>query len=136
MTIGLCHGVFDLFHIGHLDYLKFAKQKCDILVVSVTADKYVNKGPGRPFFNLKKRIELLKSIDCVDFVIPSNNLTSINIIKKLKPNYYFKGPDYKDLNKDITKNIILEKKAVQSVDGKLINTAGQIFSASNFSFSG
>ena len=52
--IVLCHGVFDLVHLGHLKHFKEAKSKGDILIVSVTSDKYVSKGPGRPLFNEKK----------------------------------------------------------------------------------
>ena len=49
--IVLCHGVFDLLHIGHLDYFKEAKKYGDILLVTITEDKFVNKGIGRPYFN-------------------------------------------------------------------------------------
>ena len=54
--IVLCHGVFDIVHVGHLKYFDQAKKLGDILVVSVTSDKYVNKGKNRPLFNISKRI--------------------------------------------------------------------------------
>ena len=60
--IGMMHGVFDIIHYGHILYFREAKSKVDYLVVSVTSDKFVNKGPGKPIFNLEKRIEVLKSI--------------------------------------------------------------------------
>ena len=63
-----CHGVFDILHVGHLNYLKNSKSKGDILIVSVTADEYINKGPNRPFFNLINRLKMLASLDIVDFV--------------------------------------------------------------------
>ena len=50
--IVLCHGVFDLLHIGHINYLRSSKKYGNILVVSVTSDKFVNKGPGRPAFSI------------------------------------------------------------------------------------
>ena len=56
-TIGMIHGVFDIIHYGHILYFKEAKSKVDYLVVSVTSDNFVNKGPGKPIFNLKKRVE-------------------------------------------------------------------------------
>ena len=46
--IGLAHGTFDLFHYGHLKYLQRAVDQCDVLIVSITSDAFVNKGPGRP----------------------------------------------------------------------------------------
>ena len=55
--IVLCHGVFDLLHIGHIKHFKEAKEFGDILVVSLTPDKYINKGPGRPAFNERLRLE-------------------------------------------------------------------------------
>lgn len=77
----------------------------DILVVSLTPDKFVNKGIGRPIFNEKYRAEAISSIEYVDYVIINNAPTSINLIKKIKPNIYCKGPDYKDHSKDITNQI-------------------------------
>ena len=50
-SIALCHGVFDLVHPGHVRHLNAASQQADILVVTVTADKFVNKGPGRPVYD-------------------------------------------------------------------------------------
>ena len=52
--IVLCHGVFDVVHSGHLNYLKKAKELGDTLIVSVTSDKFVNKGPGRPVFDINQ----------------------------------------------------------------------------------
>ena len=87
--IVLCHGVFDLFHVGHLDHLKQAKLHGDILIVSLTEDKYVNKAPGRPFFNIEQRKELISSIEHVDYVITSDHETAENSIKKNKAQYLF-----------------------------------------------
>ena len=61
-SIVLCHGVFDLFHIGHLTHLHEAKKFGDVLIVSITSDKFVNKGPGRPYFNQEHRLNVLSSI--------------------------------------------------------------------------
>ena len=55
IKIGLAHGVFDLLHYGHLLHLKKAKENCDVLVVSITSAKFVNKGPNRPQYNDKER---------------------------------------------------------------------------------
>ena len=93
--IVLCHGVFDLIHIGHMKHFKSAKNYGDILVVSITPDNFVNKGPKRPVFGEKLRAELLSNISSVDHVVINNTSTAINLIK-IKPNIYC-GPDYKTL---------------------------------------
>ena len=54
--IGLIHGVFDVIHIGHIWYFKNAKKLVDKLFISVTSDEYVNKGPGKPIFDIHKRV--------------------------------------------------------------------------------
>jgi len=116
-VIGLCHGVFDLVHPGHLKHFIAAKKNVDILVVSITADKFVNKGPGRPIFTDFQRAEFLSSLEIIDFVTVSNSLSALEVIEIVKPKIYFKGSDYEDLSKDATGNIIEEKKAVEGNGG-------------------
>jgi len=67
--IVLCHGVWDVMHPGHLYHLQAAKEWGDVLVVSVTADEYVAKGPGRPIFPQTKRMEQLAALEVVDYVV-------------------------------------------------------------------
>lgn len=129
--IGLAHGVFDLFHYGHLLHLKKAKEYCDILIVSVTADKYVNKAPDRPYYSIKKRLEILKNLNIVDYVVESNHPTAIEIIKKLKPNFYFKGSEYSDYSNDHTGQIKKEIFFLKKNKGKIIFTNEPILSSSN-----
>ena len=127
--IVLCHGVFDVIHSGHLKYFEQAKKYGDILVVSVTADKYVNKGPNRPVNNLKSRIEILKNLKVVDFVLESNFATAQKIIEKIKPDIYCKGPDYKNkISGDI--RLQNEVKALNKVKGKFITVTHQALSSS------
>ena len=101
--IVLCHGVFDLVHLGHVKYFKSAKLKGDYLIVSVTADKFVNKGPGRPLFNENQRLEFLNELEIVDNIFLSNSESAEEIIEFIKPDFYVKGPDYKDNKLDKTK---------------------------------
>ncbi len=129
--IVLAHGVFDVFHVGHKRHLEIAKSYGEILVVSLTSDKHVNKGPGRPFFNENLRAELISSLGFVDFVYINNNETPIKLIHDLKPNFYFKGSDYKDSKDDVTGNILKEKRAVEKNGGKIIYTEDIEFSSSN-----
>ncbi len=118
----LCHGVFDVVHFGHISHFKAAKKFGDILVVSITEDKFVNKGPGRPIFSSKVRAEFISNLSCVDYVIINNSKTSISLIKRIRPNIYSKGLDYKENKKDITGEIKNEIKAIKSVKGKIVYT--------------
>jgi rfaE bifunctional protein kinase chain/domain/rfaE bifunctional protein nucleotidyltransferase chain/domain len=129
--IVLCHGVFDLVHLGHIEHFKSAKSYGDYLIVSLTLDKFIKKGPGRPFFNEQQRMEFLKQIKIIDQVILSKTDSSIDVINKIKPDFYVKGPDYKENYKDKTKKIILEKKAVENYGGKIKFTNDITFSSSN-----
>ena len=128
--IVLCHGVFDLLHIGHIKHFKEAKKNGDILVVTLTPDVYVNKGPNRPAFNEKLRMEALASLDDVDYVALNLTPTAIKIIYKLKPHIYCKGSDYKNHKKDISGQIKNEIRAVKNIKGKIIYTKDLTFSSS------
>ncbi len=94
--IGYTTGVFDLFHVGHLNILKNAKKHCDVLVVGVTTDelayKLKNKIPIIPF---KDRLELINSIKFIDKVIPEKNVDKFKAWEKIKFDVIFKGSDWK-----------------------------------------
>lgn len=128
----LCHGVFDVFHIGHLNHFKYLKDKFinHILIVSITADKYVRKGVGRPLYNEKVRARLLSSIDIVDYVYICEDFTAIKSIKFFKPDIYAKGLEYSNFSNDITKNIKLEKNETTKHGGKIYFTDGETSSSS------
>tara|TARA_Y100001970_G_scaffold258688_1_gene338838 strand:- start:1508 stop:3010 length:1503 start_codon:yes stop_codon:yes gene_type:complete len=128
-TVVHCHGVFDLLHYGHIQYLENAKKLGSILFVSITSDKYVNKGFNRPYFNENIRAKAISALSFVDYVYINNYSTSENIIKKLKPNFYVKGIDYKKVQ-NIDKNLLKEKKALVSIGGKMIFGLGKIYSSS------
>lgn len=126
-----CHGVFDLLHIGHIRHFQQAKNQGDVLVVTLTPDRYVNKGPHRPAFTEDLRAEAIASLDCVDYVAINKWPMAIETIKLLKPDYYVKGPDYKDPDKDHTGGISLEEEAIASVGGELFITEDITFSSTN-----
>ena len=128
--VGMCHGVFDLMHLGHIYYLEEAKSHCDILVVTVTDCKFVNKGPGRPIFNANERVKALSSLNTVDFVAINKWKTALNTIKLVKPSLYIKGPDYADPNLDPTENLQKEISAVESYGGDFVITDGKQYSSS------
>jgi len=125
-----CHGVFDLLHIGHIRHLGQAKKLGDILIVTVTPDRYVNRGPHRPAFTEELRAEAIAALDCVDYVAINKWPTAVETIKLLKPDIYAKGADYKDPQKDLTGKIIDEEAAVKSVGGKIALTEDIVFSSS------
>ncbi|MBM3701513.1 MAG: adenylyltransferase/cytidyltransferase family protein, partial [Actinobacteria bacterium] len=126
-----CHGVFDLVHLGHIRHFNLAKKEGDILVVTLTKDKYVKRGPGRPIFNENLRAEMLASISIIDYVAIIDSPTAVEAIKFLKPDFYVKGSDYKDKTKDFTGMISDEEEAVSSIGGKLIFTDDLTFSSSS-----
>ena len=128
--IVLCHGVFDLLHIGHLKHFTFAKKNGDILIVSITQDKFINKGFGRPIFNQNIRAEMLSSISIIDFVIINNEPSAEDVINSIKPNFYCKGIEYKDKKSDITKKIYPELKSLKKINGKIIYSNEDTYSSS------
>ncbi|PCI94743.1 MAG: cytidyltransferase [Flavobacteriales bacterium] len=129
-TIAHCHGCFDLLHLGHIRHFESAKKTADILIVTLTKDKFINKGPGRPVFNENQRAEAIAALQYVDYVAINNWATAEETIKILKPNLYIKGPDYKDQTNDLTDNIGIEENAVLSVGGKIHITEDESFSSS------
>src|SRR3989344_2678793 len=86
-----CHGDFDLLHRGHLHQFEQAKSQGDILIVSITTDKFMAKGPGRPVFNQNVRAEMIAAVEIVDFVVFNDAPNSTEILKILKPDVYVKG---------------------------------------------
>ncbi len=126
-----CHGVFDLLHIGHIRHFEEAKKWGDLLIVTLTQDKYVNKGPNRPAFREDLRAESVAALDCVDYVAINQWPTAVEAIKLLKPDFYGKGPDYKDSENDITGKIMEEAEAVKAVGGEIRFTEDITFSSSS-----
>ncbi|GEM_PF-1815950 len=94
--IGLCHGAFDIIHIGHIEHLEEAKSKCDVLVVSLTSDTFIRKHPHGTYHSASQRAQLLSNLLMVDYVYIDHNKEALEVLKHLKPDYYFKGVDYKD----------------------------------------
>jgi len=124
-----CHGVFDLLHPGHIKHFEAAKKKGDVLIVTITKDEYVNKGPGRPIFNQNLRAESIAAIECVDFVAINEWPTAVETIKKLRPHFYVKGSDYTKKEEDVTGKIFEEEEAVKSVGGFIHFTDEMSFSS-------
>ena len=111
-----CHGVFDLLHIGHIRYLQRARKLGDLLVVTITPDHFVNKGPHRPAFQAKLRADALAALDCVDYVAINQWQTACEAIRLLGPNIYAKGGEFRDHK---TPELLAEEEAAQEVGAKV-----------------
>lgn len=129
-TVAHCHGVFDLMHIGHIRHFQGARGFADKLVVTITPDHYVNKGPGRPVFTQQLRAEAIAALDCVDYVAINEWPMAIETIKLLQPNIFVKGSEFRD-GGDVTGAIPLERAAVQEAGGRMAFTNDITFSSSN-----
>lgn len=127
--IVLCQGCFDLVHPGHVKHLEAAKRFGDILVVAVTSDQHVNKGPNRPYFPQELRMEQLAALEVVDYVVLSDSPTAIKVIEELRPDFFAKGSEYRD-KEDVTGNIHRERQAVEALGGLLVFTDEATFSSS------
>jgi rfaE bifunctional protein nucleotidyltransferase chain/domain len=130
LRIVLAHGTFDLLHLGHVRYFEEARQQGDVLLVTITADNFVNKGPSRPYFQHELRAEMVGALSCVDGVAINQAPTAVNVIEAIKPDVYVKGPDYKDASSDITGKIIDEQSAVEAYGGRIHFTDNITFSSS------
>jgi len=130
-TVVHCHGVFDLMHVGHIKHFEQAKTFGDILIVTVTPDRYVNKGPNRPVFTDAHRAWAIAALGCVDYVAVNRWPTAIDTIALLKPSIFVKGSEYRDASKDRTGNISREEQSVCDVGGRIEFTEDIVFSSSS-----
>ena len=126
-----CHGVFDILHEGHIAHLEQAKAFGDTLIISLTHDDFVNKGPNRPYLTESQRSRVIGALGFVDAVTISRAETALGIISQIQPDFFVKGPDYRSLEDDITGNIRLEIDAVSSFGGKTLFTDGPTNSSSS-----
>ncbi len=124
-----CHGVFDLLHIGHIKHLQDARTHGDILIVTITPDRFVNKGPHRPAFPERLRAEALASLACVDYVCINEWPTAVETISRLKPDFFVKGLVREAGKRDHTDAIDREADAVKAAGGQLLLTDQETFSA-------
>lgn len=88
----LANGVFDLFHVGHVRYLELAAAEGDVLVVSVTKDANVNKGPGQPLYSERERLEVIKAQRCVNAAFLTES--SRHALEVVRPDVFVKGAEY------------------------------------------
>ena len=115
MKVILCHGTFDLIHYGHILLFRVAKSMGNRLIVTITADQYVTKGPGRPVFNERQRLEWVKECRSVDEAHIIHAKTGVPAVQRFRPAVYAKGRDTIQ-GSDV---IAEEREAVEIVGGRL-----------------
>ena len=94
MVIGYTTGVYDLFHIGHLNLLKNARGMCDRLVVGVTVDELVQYKGKTAVIPFEERVEIVRACRYVDAVVPQYDMDKLKVCKKLGATYMFVGDDW------------------------------------------
>lgn len=118
-TIVFANGCFDLIHVGHIRYLKEAKELGDILVVALNSDSSVHrlKGKGRPYINENERAVILSAFSFVDYLTIFTEDNVEKVLLSLKPDIHAKGSDY-------TVETVPERETVLSYGGKIAITGG------------
>ena len=123
-----CHGCFDLMHPGHIKYFQASKEMGDILVVTVTPDEYVDKGPGRPVFNQNIRVESIAALECVDYVTINSGPTAEETLRQLRPTYYVKGQEFEN-REDMTGKLQKELTVLKEIGAEMKFTHEIVFSS-------
>jgi rfaE bifunctional protein nucleotidyltransferase chain/domain len=123
-----CHGCFDLMHPGHIKYFQAARKMGDILVVTVTPDVYIDKGPGRPAFNQNLRAECIAALECVDYVVINKWPTAEETLKLLRPDIYVKGQEFESLE-DKTGKLQKEYTTLNEIGAEIRFTNEIVFSS-------
>jgi D-beta-D-heptose 7-phosphate kinase / D-beta-D-heptose 1-phosphate adenosyltransferase len=114
-TIVFTNGVFDILHVGHIEFLRQAKSLGDILVVAVNSDRSARrlKGPGRPINNERDRLALVSALDMVNHALLFEADTSDDLLRQLHPHIFVKGGDY-------TNETLPEAEVLQEIEARLV----------------
>jgi cytidyltransferase-like protein len=131
-TIVLCHGAFDLVHMGHLIHFEEARAQGDLLVVTVTGDRHITKKRAVSFHENYRALQVA-SLEIVDWVAIVDEPSAVAALDALNPDVYIKGPEYANLLLDKTSNISHEKALVESYGGRIHFTSGETYSSTKLS---
>lgn len=126
-VVGLCHGCFDILHIGHIRHFMAARGHCDLLFVSVTGDQFVNKGPDRPIIPEHERAEVVGSLKSVAGAMINHSETVVDALRRLRPSIYFKGQEYQG---STDARFLEEKRAAEEVGVEVRHTFEKVYSSS------
>jgi rfaE bifunctional protein kinase chain/domain/rfaE bifunctional protein nucleotidyltransferase chain/domain len=128
-TLAQCHGCFDIVHPGHVRYLEFARRQGDLLVVTLTADAAISKGPTSPHIPQELRAENLAALELVDYVYVDPSPTAESVLDALRPDVYVKGKEYETSRHP---GFLRERAIVESYGGRVIFSSGEtVFSSTH-----
>ena len=127
-TIVHCHGCFDLMHPGHIKYFQAAKMMGDVLVVTISPDRFVDKGPDRPVFNEDLRAESIAALECVDYVAINKWPTAEETLRLIRPDIYVKGQEFENME-DKTGKIQKEVEVIKEIGAEIRFTHEIVFSS-------
>ncbi len=127
--VALCHGCFDILHAGHLRHFEAARAVADVLVVTVTPDRFVNKGPNRPVFPDVQRAELIAGLGVVDWVAINRWESAVETIGLIKPDIFIKGQEYETRAQQVNPLFFAEAEAVREVGGRIVFTHEETLSS-------
>ena len=130
LKIVQCHGTFDLVHPGHIIHFEEARALGDVLVVTITAARFVNKGPGRPVFDDAMRTKALAALSIVDYVVVVPHVAAVEAIECIRPDIYCKGREYENPENDATGNIRDDVATVARLGGEVRYVGSVVFSSS------
>lgn len=122
-SLVMCHGCFDIVHPGHVRYLQFARRQGDRLLVTLTGDSHVAKGPDRPYIPEDLRAEHLAALECVDYVVVSPHSDASEILAEIRPEVYVKGREYQNSTHP---GFVNEQDVVEGYGGRIIFSSGDV----------
>lgn len=125
----MCHGTFDIVHPGHIRHLLYAREKGDVLVVSLTCDEHILKANYRPHVPETLRAMNLAALEMVDHVVVDRNATPIENIQLIRPDFFVKGYEYG--SGPLPVRTQEEKDSVESYGGEIIFTPGDVVFSSS-----
>lgn len=118
-TVALCHGCFDILHFGHVRHFEAARRLADVLVATVTPDRFVHKGPNRPVFPEEQRAEVIAGLRAIDWVAVNEWDGAIETIHSVRPNVFIKGEEYESPEQLVNPNFAAEVAAVRDIGGRV-----------------
>lgn len=127
-----CHGAFDLVHMGHLIHFEEARALGDVLVVTLTADKFITKKRALTFSEEHRALQVA-ALEIVDYVCIVPEPSALMAIEALHPDVYVKGPEYANLVLDKSRSIFHEMRVLDSYGGRIHFTSGDTYSSTKLS---